>query len=229
MPEPTTEDVLDSAAEASSLANLTALLRQVGEHFYNRQWVMGTSGNFSAVVSEDPLRLVITASGADKGSLAPEHFMEVDESGRIINGQGSPSAETEVHLTVIRARRARAVLHTHSVWSTIISESYAKEGGIYIENYEMLKGLSGVRTHEHREWLPIIENSQRWSDVTPQIAEMLCSRPDIHGFLILRHGLYTWGESIIEAKRHVEILEFLLEVMGRSYCSGRDSQPNIVS
>ncbi|MDT5063207.1 MAG: methylthioribulose-phosphate dehydratase [Acidobacteriota bacterium] len=227
MSEPTTEDVLDSAAEASSLANLTALLRQVGEHFYNRRWVMGTSGNFSAVVNQDPLRLVITASGADKGTLADEHFMEVDESGRVINGQGSPSAETEVHLMVVSARRAQAVLHTHSVWSTIISESYAKEGGIYIENYEMLKGLSGVRTHEHREWLPIIENSQRWSDVTPQIAEMLRSRPDIHGFLILRHGLYTWGESIIEAKRHMEILEFLLEVMGRSYCSGRDSQPNI--
>jgi methylthioribulose-1-phosphate dehydratase len=107
-----------------------------------------------------------------------------------------------------------------------VSQAYAKEGGVYIENYEMLKGLSGVRTHEHREWLPIIENTQRWSDATPQIEEMLRSRPDIHGFLIERHGLYTWGESIAEAKRHVEILEFLLEVLGRTYCSGRGAQPN---
>jgi methylthioribulose-1-phosphate dehydratase len=227
MSEPTAEVVLDSAAEASSLSNLSALLIEVGQHFYNRQWVLGTSGNFSAVRSVDPLRLVITSSGADKGALAPEHFMEVDESGRVINGAGRPSAEVEVHLTVVRARRARAVLHTHSVWSTILSEIGAPEGGLYFENYEMLKGLSGVQTHEHREWLPVIENSQRWSDTTPQIEEMLHSRPDIHGFLIERHGLYTWGESIMEAKRHVEILEFLLEVMGRTRLSGRDARPNI--
>ena len=153
--------------------------------------------------------------------------MEIDESGRAINGLGRPSAETEVHLTVVRATNARAVLHTHSVWSTIISEMCAPEGGLYLENYEMLKGLSGVQTHEHREWLPIIENSQRWSDTAPQIEEMLRSRPDIHGFLIERHGLYTWGESIMEAKRHVEILEFLLEVVGRTRLSERDSRPNI--
>jgi methylthioribulose-1-phosphate dehydratase len=218
MSEPTTGDRLESATEVSSLINLTALLQQVGRHFYNRQWVMGTSGNFSAVVSQDPLRLVITSSGADKGALASEHFVEVDESGRVINGSGRPSAETEIHLTVARTRRAQAVLHTHSVWSTIISDAYAQEGGVYIENYEMLKGLSGVETHEHREWLPIIENSQRWSEATPLIEEMLRRQPALHGFLILRHGLYTWGESIAEAKRHVEILEFLLEVMGRTDC-----------
>jgi methylthioribulose-1-phosphate dehydratase len=34
--------------------------------------------------------------------------------------------------------------------------------------------------------------------------------------LLLRgHGLYTWGSDLAEAKRHVEILEFLLEVVGR--------------
>jgi methylthioribulose-1-phosphate dehydratase len=228
MSEPNLEDDSNNTAASSSpLVNLTALLQRVGLHFYTQQWVMGTSGNFSAVAGQDPFRLIITSSGADKGALAPEHFMQVDDQGRVVGGVGSPSAETEVHLTVVRARRAQAVLHTHSVWSTIISDAYAKEGGINFENYEMLKGLSGVKTHEHREWLPIIENSQRWSEVTPQIEEMLLQRPDIHGFLILRHGLYTWGESVAEARRHVEILEFLLEVLGRTYCSGRYAQPSI--
>jgi len=221
-------DSLGSTAEASLLLSLTTLLQQVGQHFYNRQWVMGTSGNFSAVVTQDPLRLVITASGADKGALTSEHFIQVDERGRAISGRARPSAETEVHLTVVRTRRAQAVLHTHSVWSTIISEIYAREGGVYIENYEMLKGLADVKTHEHREWLPIIENSQHWSDMTLRIEELLHRHPDIHGFLILRHGLYTWGESIAEAKRHVEILEFLLEVVGRTDFYRRSPQPHIV-
>ncbi len=36
-----------------------------------------------------------------------------------------------------------------------------------------------------------------------------------HGFLIRRHGLYTWGRDVHEARRHVEIYEFLFEVLGR--------------
>ena len=117
---------------------------------------------------------------------------------------------------MVRARGALAVLHTHSVWGTLVSDAYAAEGGVHFENYEMLKGLAGVGTHEHREWLPIFENSQRWTEVVPRLEESLRRRADVHGFLILRHGLYTWGESVSEAKRHVEILEFLLEVLWRT-------------
>ncbi|MBV9927229.1 MAG: methylthioribulose 1-phosphate dehydratase [Acidobacteria bacterium] len=206
----------DSDSEERTLSELVASLAQAGHYFYGRQWAVGTSGNFSAVSCEDPLRLVITSSGADKGALAPEHFTQVDEDGKVVGGRGNPSAETELHLLVVRTRGARAVLHTHSVWGTLVSDAYAAEGGVHIENYEMLKGLSGVRTHEHREWLPIIRNTQHWPEVIPRLEETLRTRPDVHGFLVLRHGLYTWGASVAEARRHVEIFEFLLEVLWRS-------------
>lgn len=218
MPEADAIKGAQTEAEASTASTLMTLLAAAGSRFYGRQWVCGTSGNFSAVITDSPSRLLITSSGADKGALTPEHFVQVDDRGVAVAGAGSPSAEVELHLSVVRARRARAVLHTHSVWSTIVSDAYAEEGGVYIENFEMLKGLSGVRTHEHREWLPIIENSQQWADASTRIGEMFQQRPDVHGFLVLRHGLYTWGESVAEATRHVEILEFLLEVLGRTYC-----------
>jgi methylthioribulose-1-phosphate dehydratase len=31
------------------------------------------------------------------------------------------------------------------------------------------------------------------------------------GLLIAGHGLYAWGQNLSEARRHLEILEFLLE------------------
>jgi methylthioribulose-1-phosphate dehydratase len=43
----------------------------------------------------------------------------------------------------------------------------------------------------------------------------LSNQPDAHGILLHQHGLYTWGRNLKEAKRHVEILEFLLEAAGR--------------
>src|SRR5690349_16772969 len=98
------EERVGGAAEASQLSELITSLAQAGRYFYGRQWAVGTSGNFSAVLSEDPLRLVITSSGADKGALAPEHFTQVDEGGRVVGGSGKPSAETELHLLVVRTR-----------------------------------------------------------------------------------------------------------------------------
>jgi methylthioribulose-1-phosphate dehydratase len=189
------------------------LLVEIGRNFYSRGWVLGTSGNFSAVTNRDPLRLAITASGVDKGNLLPSHILEIDHEGKVIAGEGKPSDETKLHLTVIRVRGANAVLHTHSVWSTILSLKH--EGSLDIEGYEMLKGLSGVRTHEHVERLPIIDNSQDMTALARTLEETLKRHPDSHGFLLRGHGLYTWGESLSEARRHIEIFEFLLEITGR--------------
>ena len=80
----------------------------------------------------------------------------------------------------------------------------------------MLKGLSGVTTHAHREWLPVIENTQDWAAEAPRVESLLRGQAHTHGLLIRRHGLYTWGRDLDEMKRHLEILEFLLEVVGRS-------------
>ena len=201
-------------------ASLARVLAGVGREFYGRGWVLGTSGNFSAVSCTDPLRLTITSSGADKGALTAGRFLQIDADGGVLRGRGRPSDETLLHLAVVRVRGAGAVLHTHSVWSTLLSEAYAGDGRLLLEGFEMLKGLAGVRTHEHRESLPIIENSQDMHALSRVLEETLSSHPDAHGVLLRRHGLYTWGKDPAEAKRHVEILEFLLEVTGRAFCAG---------
>jgi methylthioribulose-1-phosphate dehydratase len=199
-----------------SFNEIASSLVEIGRSFYARGWTLGTSGNFSAVVTREPLRLAITPSGADKGDLRPDRILEIGPEG-IGPGdpKSKPSAETLLHINVVLQRSAGAVLHTHSVWSTVLSNVHAPAGGILIEGFEMLKGLDGVTSHEHREWLPIIENSQDMRGLAEIVAKILVQHPDAHGFLLRRHGLYTWGEDLATAKRHVEILEFLLETIGR--------------
>ena len=202
-PESATRDIAD---------RLAAIVRGA----YQRGWTLGTSGNFSAVVQADPLRLVITPSGADKGAVAGDQMVTIDAQGLATDGASKPSAETSIHLAIVRARGARAISHTHSVWSTLLSDAASADGGLAIEGYEMLKGLSGVTTHAHREWLPVIENTQDWAAEAPRVESLLRGQAHTHGLLIRRHGLYTWGRDLDEMKRHLEILEFLLEVVGRS-------------
>jgi methylthioribulose-1-phosphate dehydratase len=190
-------------------------LIHAGQRFDARGWVLGTSGNFSAVVSRDPLRLAITRSGTHKGALTPADILEYGD-GRVLGGDGSASAETALHVAIVSARGAGAVLHTHSIWSTLLSHRYAEDGGLAISGYEMLKGLAGITTHDHREWLPILENDQDMTRLADAVTAVLAEHPDCHGFLLRRHGLYTWGATLPEATRHVEILEFLLESVARS-------------
>jgi methylthioribulose-1-phosphate dehydratase len=194
---------------------VTEELVDLAQRAYARGWTLGTSGNFSAVTSREPLRLAITASGIDKGRIAAADVVEVDATGTPLRGRGRPSAETPLHLAVVLERGAGAVAHTHSVWGTLLSEAHSADGGLAIEGYEMLKGLRGVETHEHREWLPIFENTQDWAAGAAGVREELRRRPGAHGFLIRGHGLYTWGHDVGEARRHTEVLEFLLEVVGR--------------
>jgi methylthioribulose-1-phosphate dehydratase len=189
-------------------------LIRAGKRFDARGWVLGTSGNFSAVVAKDPLRLAITRSGTHKGELKPDDILELDADGALVRGQGTPSAETRLHLEIVAKRGAAAVLHTHSIWSTFLSDRLP--GGFEIYGYEMLKGLAGVRTHEHREWIPVIENDQDMDRLALEVRRVLDEDHDAHGFLLHRHGLYTWGETLAEAVRHVEIMEFLLESVGRA-------------
>jgi methylthioribulose-1-phosphate dehydratase len=199
-----------------ALPAIARAFREIGRDFHNRGWVLGTSGNFSAVVSRNPLELAITASSVSKGDIRLGDVLIIGANGSPVAKSGSrPSAETALHLAVARVRNAGAVLHTHSVWSTMLSEYYGAENGLRLSGFEMLKGLEGVRTHEHTEWVPIFENDQDIPALAGRVASMLEGTRDVHGFLLRGHGLYTWGENLAQARRHVEIFEFLLETTGR--------------
>lgn len=191
-------------------------LSEAGREFYRRGWVLGTSGNFSMLLARKPLRISVTASGMEKGNLDETNFLELDDDAEILQGFGKPSAETLIHLTIYRFMpKARSILHTHSVWGTILSDHFFEQGAIEIEGYEMLKGLAGVTTHEHTERVPIVENSQDYVALAHVIENVIRENDGIHGIYLRRHGLYTWGETVADARRHVEIFEFLFEVLGR--------------
>jgi methylthioribulose-1-phosphate dehydratase len=180
---------------------------------YARGWVPATSGNFSVRWGS---RIYITPTGLDKGMLTPADLLEIDMDGVVLGGNGRPSAETSLHTVIYRERvHAKAILHVHTIWNTLLSGRFVSLGSVPLEGYELLKGLSGVASHKHTEHVPILENTQEYSSLAEHFRDVLRSNADAHGVLLSRHGLYTWGETVAEARRHLEALEFLFEVEGR--------------
>src|SRR5207245_9674247 len=93
---------------SATFAELAAQLAEIGRHCYARGWALGTSGNFSAVVRRNPMRLAITASGVDKGVLSVGHVLQIDQDGTAGGVSGARSDQASLPVTLARARRARA-------------------------------------------------------------------------------------------------------------------------
>src|SRR6266571_2827384 len=108
-----------------SFAAVGSTLARIGRRFYARGWTLGTSGNFSVVLSRRPLRLAITASAIAKGGLRPADVLQCDQHGALAGRRpGKLSAETPLHLAIAKRRATGAILHTHSVWSTMLSDRH---------------------------------------------------------------------------------------------------------
>ena len=84
----------------------------------------------------------------------------------------------------------------------------AKE--IKFQDWEILKGIKGIESHLHSVVLPVVNNHQIMQSILNEMDSHWSYNPA--GFLIAGHGLYTWGTTVAEAKRHIETFEFLFEL-----------------
>ena len=177
-------------------------------------WAPATSSNYSVRLPDDaaPAYCAITSSGIDKGEIEVEHILAVNQHGKPIDGDGlKPSAETPLHLLLYRTMGTGAVLHTHSLPAALLSQLARGEGQVLLSGWELLKGLNGVDTHEIEISLPVFPNSQDMQTLSTHVEQALSKKRPCYGFLLAGHGLYTWGKDIPEAKRHLEVLEYLLQ------------------
>lgn len=206
---PPTATATATAAVAQEAEALSAAMAAI----HQRGWCDGTGGNFSAVLSREPLQLLMAPSGVDKGRVRPEALIVVDGQGAVLRGQGRASAETLLHLAIVASCDAGAVLHTHSQAGTLLSQHYGPAGDgvawLQLSDLEMLKGLAGIDSHACRIALPVLANDQDLARLSARARPHLPQAPQ--GLLIAGHGLYAWGTTLAEARRHLEILEFLLE------------------
>lgn len=205
---------IDPALFASGARDIIEAGRFLDRH----GWAPATAGNYS--VRLDANHLAITVSGCHKGHLTEEDVMVVDLAGRALESGKKSSAETLLHVQLLGDfPTIGAVLHTHSVASTVLSMVDPGRNEIALSGYELLKIFDGYDTHETTAVVPIFDNSQDMTHLSEQVRAYMRRHPPmlgtadgkggIPGYLIRGHGLYTWGADMASAKRHAEGLEFL--------------------
>ncbi len=173
-----------------------------------RGWAPATSGNFSARLGDGSI--AITVSGRHKGRLKLDDIMLIDAAGNSLEPGKKPSAETLLHTALYRRYpQIGAVLHPHSLHATLAARFFTD--AVVLKDYELLKALPGIDTHETQIQVPIFANDQDIPRLSRVVEDYVEQHGDIYAYIIANHGFYTWGVSVTDALRHVEALEFLFE------------------
>ncbi|MEO0813366.1 MAG: methylthioribulose 1-phosphate dehydratase [Myxococcota bacterium] len=194
--------------KVSDFHDLASDVCRTVREFGTRGWCFATGGNFSARV--DGGHCLITQSGRDKSNLRPEDLMLCDLEGRPTDPALKPSAETALHVALYRwGDDVGSVLHTHSITSTVVGR--ACKHRVPFEGFEMQKSVRGQSSLDARVDLPVFEFTQDMNALAAEVQQALSDGAIASpGFLVRGHGLYAWGQTVAEAKRHVEGIEFLL-------------------
>jgi methylthioribulose-1-phosphate dehydratase len=184
-------------------------LADIKAELAERDWFMGTSGNLSIKITNDPIEFLVTASGKDKRKRTTDDFLLVDSEGEKIGETHlNPSAETLLHKEIYQKTNAGCSLHVHTVANNVISELYYPESEVVFKGQELIKAFD-LWEEDAVLSIPIIPNHADIPALAREFSRHIKS--DKGAVLIHNHGITSWGRNGFEAKKILEACEFLFQ------------------
>ncbi|KAL9595871.1 MAG: hypothetical protein Q9219_006176 [cf. Caloplaca sp. 3 TL-2023] len=196
-------------------------------NFYTLGWVTGTGGGVS--IKHGP-HIFIAPSGVQKELMKPTDMFVMEYATRSYLRKPldlKPSACTPLFLAAFD-RGAGCCIHTHSQWAvlvTLLVEQDNEGSGksitdtcFEIERIEQIKGIpkgrgkQGMLGFFDRLSVPIIPNTAHEEDLTQSLEAAMERYPDAYAVLVLRHGVYVWGDSVEKAKTQAESLDYVFRL-----------------
>ncbi|MER5418333.1 class II aldolase/adducin family protein [Streptosporangium roseum] len=185
------------------LAEQRRLLCEYGRRAAETGLVVGTAGNLSARAGD---LVAVTPSGISLDRLEPEACPVIDVEGHLVEGELQPSSETPMHLAVYTTTDARAVVHTHSTFGTVVATTMTELPPIH---YTTLLLGGSVRVADYATF------------GTPELAaNVRAALKDRRAALLANHGGVTVGDDLHKAFEATRLLEWLCEVYVRAKSVG---------
>lgn len=113
------------------------------------------------------------------------------------------------------------MLHSHSACCNIVTSLFEGQTEFTISHQEMIKGIAGYGYFDTLR-IPIIENTAWEHELADSLGEAIANNPRACAVLVRRHGMYVWGNTWEEAKRHGECLHYLFDIAIRMKQLGMD-------
>lgn len=166
-----------------------------------------TWGNVSAIDREKGL-IVIKPSGVEYDEMTAEDMVVVSLDGEVVEGKLKPSSDTPTHLELYRRfPDVGGIVHTHSNWATIFSQS-----GRGIKAYGTTHGDYFYGEIPCTRAMTEAEIQGEYELETGKVIVETFNGMDpnaIPSVLVKNHGPFSWGKDAHEAVHNAVVLETL--------------------
>lgn len=181
-----------------------------------------TWGNVSAV-DRGSGSMVIKPSGVEYDKMTAGDMVVVElATGKVLEGKWKPSSDTDTHLELYRSfRDIGGIVHTHSRWATIYSQSKRSIPALGTTHGDYFYGeIPCTRLMRKQE----IEGEYELETGKVIVQTFQNTDPmQVPAVLVASHGPFTWGGSANEAVHNAVVLEELAFMAWHNQMA----QPNI--
>jgi len=166
----------------------------VTRKLYERGLCAGTSGNTSARVPNYSDWILIKKTGKCCGEVESEDFLLIDLEGNILDGEGEPSTEVNLHCGIYKVRPdVSAIIHDHSPYATAYATARNE--------------LPIVTAAEGLSEIGIIGYEKPGSLKLASAVAGFFQNKTVRSSVLVRHGVITVGASLSQAYYLADVVE----------------------
>ncbi len=171
---------------------------EIGRRVWARGMASANSGNISARLNE--VEVLITPTLVSKGFMCSEQILAVDLDGQVLRGEGYPTSETPMHLSIYREKPSiGAIVHSHPPRATAFAIA-----GIPLDLHLVPEAVIFLGE------VPLVPFQFPGSK---ELAEsILPYLKDYDAVLLENHGALAWGSDLTQAYHRMETVEFCAEI-----------------
>lgn len=166
----------------------------------------GTAGNIS-IYNKELGYMAISPSGIPYEETMAEDIVVMDLDKNIIEGHRKPSSECDLHIELYKAKDTRSVVHTHSMYCTVLACLNQPLKAIHYVLADA--GVSTVPVAPYRTY------------GTKELADAVCETIGTSkACLMANHGMIACGSSIESAFSLAATCEWVAEVQWKAMSVG---------
>jgi len=185
--------------DEKEITKLRTDIVEAGKKMLHKGLVIGTSGNISIRISGED-KMLITPSSVEYDKIEIDDILVVDFKKNVLEGERSPSVETDMHIGIYRTRPdIGTIVHTHSVYATAIA-SLGKTIPPFLD--EMVLMIGGE--------IEVAEYGMPGSRELAQNAVRALGRKN--AVLLANHGSLCCGKNLENAFETAELVERVAKI-----------------
>lgn len=192
-------------------------LIKVNKEIYKNNLAKLTWGNVSVRIPGTDI-VVITPSGVPVEELSKDKLVVIDLGLKVIEGKLKPSVDAIIHTTIYRNfSKIKSIVHTHSTWATAYAQAetdipvygttHADTFGTTIRNIKKFNGVPSM--YEASVGELIVECIKQQIEENKELEY-------VHGVLLRRHGVMTFGDSPEAALNYAIALEEIANMSAKT-------------